>query len=104
MAIGIECPKCGNHTWRVTGWTNPFIIQRLKCDVCWYEEFYVEPKERKVCSGCDVPKNPSIGNDHPIRLRKRCPKCKSKLRPYWNSEKDILELKCDKCYWNEEQI
>ena len=104
MAITIECPKCGSRKWSVIGWTKPFIIQRLRCETCWYEEFYVEPKDRDVCGCCDTPKNPSIGIEYPDRLRKRCPKCKCKLRPYWNTEKEVLELKCDKCYWSEEQL
>ena len=103
MVIQIQCPKCGSQQWIVYGWTQPLIISGVRCAVCWYEENYVEPKERKVCSACDVEKNPKIGYEYPkIKMIKRCPKCKSKVYPLWDDKTEKIVFHCEKGDWSEE--
>ena len=104
MAIQIECPICGSMEWVVVGWTQPLIISRLRCAVCWYEERYVEPKERKVCESCDIEKNQRIGREDPkwnTRFKNKCPECSSRIHLFYDEKESRLEIKCRECEWKE---
>jgi len=106
MAIQFECPKCGSMDWVIYGVTNPTMITGFRCDVCWYEEKYVEPEDRQVCGYCDVQKKSLIGKEEPKYYHlymKRCPKCRTKLNLSWDKRKEFLEIMCPKCFWRDDK-